>query len=710
MHDLAILPLLLLVVLLIVSGPALLAILILFRRVRRQHDETLAVLAALNRTLHDLRRDLGKPPFEPPLGPPMTETAETAPTVAGAEKPAERQIHSRQVEPAGVPAEFVEAVVVSPSPESDPHDDAAAREIAAGRSAASSTDAGTVDTLKRIGNWFLFGQEQAPVGASIEIAIAANWLLRIGMLILILGIAFFLKYSIERGWIGPFERVMLGTATGLAMVTAGSMLLAGRYRLLAHGLQGGGIVTLYLSVFAAAVFLELIDPVPVGFVLMACVTALACLLALIFGSPLTAVIGIVGGYLTPVVLPSDEVQFVSLYTYLAILGAGVLGISVRKNWPQLNFLSFLGTYGLLVTSIAAAYSSDVFAIVFFFLVLFFLLFSTIVFLSSRLRARADLFDLAMLWLNALLFFGLAHYVTQRWLHDAQHTWRWTALIPLGIAAFYSCHTYILLLRRSKDAVLFHASLGLAAVFVAVAVPIVLSEAWITFAWAVQSLVMLWLSLRMESRILRAAARILFVITVVRFFAVDVVSDRTFVLSWDGILPEDIARFIPRLTALGGSILCAAWGARMSARSRKAADAASRPAVPAPTAPAESIALAVAAASMLFLYGTYEIAAGVAAYFEGLESGAVSIWWSLFAIALIALGMGKSQRWIRAAGLLLFVVVTYKVFFSDLSELNAFYRVIAFVILGLVIISGSVLYLRFRTGAGRETGNSGGPLS
>jgi len=710
MHDLAILPLLLVVGVLILSGPALLAILFLFRRVRRQHDETLAALAALMRTVHDLRRDLGTLPSESRMGLPMTETVETAPPVVQPEQPGEGRTHSRAAEPPGVAAEFVEAVVVSRSPEGDSSDDPAATEVAAGRSAASSTDVGTVDTLKRIGNWFLFGQEQAPTGASIEIAIAANWLLRIGMLILILGIAFFLKYSIERGWIGPFERVMLGTATGLAMVTAGSMLLAGRYRLLAHGLQGGGIVTLYLSVFAAAVFLELIDPVPVGFVLMACVTALACLLALIFGSPLTAVIGILGGYLTPVILPSEDVQFVSLYTYLAILGAGVLGISVRKNWPQLNVLSFLGTYGLLITSIATAYSSDVYGIVLFFLVFFFLLFSTIVFLSSRVRARADLFDLAMLWLNALFFFGLGSFVTQRWLHDTQHTWRWTALIPLGIAAFYSCHTYVLILRRSKDAVLFHASLGLAAVFVAVAVPIVLSEEWVIFGWAVQALVMLWLSLRMRSRMLRAAAWILFAITALRFFAVDAASNKTFVLSWRGVLPEDIGRFIPRLTALGGSILCVAWSARMLSRSRRTADSASRTAGLDRNAPAQSIALAVPAALMLLLYGTHEISAGVSAYFQGLESGAVSIWWSLFAIALIAFGMWKSQRWVRAAGLLLFVVVTYKVFFSDLSELSAVYRIVAFVILGLVIISGSVLYLRFRTGTGHDPNNSGGPIA
>lgn len=679
---------------------------LLFRSVRVRHEETLAALATLTQTVRELRRDLRIQPFD--VGPPTRVTAEARPSVAQPEEAGEVRAGSREAEPVGV--ELVDAVALSGAPEVSSPGSSAATQVAAGVVPASPTDAATVDTLKRIWNWFLFGQEQAPTSTSIEIAIGANWLLRIGMLVLIVGIAFFLKYSIDRGWIGPFERVMLGTATGFAMVTIGSMLLAGRYRLLAHGIQGGGIVTLYLSVFAAAVFLKLIDPVPVGFLLMACVTVLACLLALIFGSPLTAVIGIVGGYLTPVLLPSDGVQFVTLYTYLALLGLGVLGISVRKNWPQLNVLSFVGTYALLASSIAIAYSADLYWVILSFLVFFFLLFSTVVFLSSRRRGRADLFDLAMLWLNALFFFGLSITITRRWLDAGEYTWRWTALIPLGIAGCYGCHTYLLLLRRSKDAVLFHASLGLAAVFLAVAVPIVLSQEWITFGWAVQALVMLWLSLRMGSQMLRVAAVILFAITILRFFAFDAISYEMFIRAWQGVLLDDVGRFLPRLTALGGSILCVAWGARLLSQSSPTTDSTSQAIAAERNLPREDVTLAVTAAVMLFLYGSHEIYAGVSAYLQGLQSGAVSIWWSVYAIALIAFGMWKSLRWVRTAGLLLFAVVTCKVFFIDLSELGAIYRIVAFVILGLIIMSGAVLYLRFKTDADSDKSNPRGPIS
>ncbi|MGQ9914518.1 MAG: DUF2339 domain-containing protein [Thermogutta sp.] len=687
----------------LLSAPALLAVWMFSRAVRRRHQETLAILTALTQSVQALRRELRMPLPDAHVGPPVPETAEAKPSTWEPEKSREEPARAGEAKPPGAVGECVEAELVPAASEGDSQAESTPSIPAPAREVPISADAGAADTLKRIGNWLLFGQERAPSGTALEVAIAANWLLRIGMLILVLGIAFFLKYSIDRGWIGPFERVLLGTATGLAMVTAGTLLLGGRYRLLAHGLQGGGIVTLYLSVFAAAVFLKLIDPVPAGFAGMACVTALAWFLALVFGSPLTAVIGIAGGYITPVVLPSDEVQFVAFYTYLTIVGLGVLGISLRKNWPQLNILSFLGTYLLAVESILQGYSIDFFWTVLSFLTLFFVLFSTIVFLASRFRSRANLFDLGMLWLNALFFFGLADYITRRWLAGVHSAQQWTALIPLGLAAFYSAHTYFLLLRRGKDVVLFHASVGLASVFVAIAVPMVLSGDWITFAWAAQSLVMLWLALRIDSRFLRSATWVLFAITAVRFFAFDVVN-RMFLWDWRGFLAADIARFLPRLTALGGAVLCVALAARLLFR--RIAQADPRTATAEADISSAARVLAVTAAAMLFVYATQEIRYGVQAYYPGMESGAVSIWWALFAITLTALGMWKSQRWVRAAGLVLFAVVTYKVFFRDLRELDAFYRIFAFVILGLVILSGSVLYLRYKTIAAKDDTSTG----
>jgi uncharacterized membrane protein len=85
----------------------------------------------------------------------------------------------------------------------------------------------------------------------MEFAIASQWLLRIGILILVVGVGFFLKYSVDNDLIKPLGRVMLSAAAGLGMLVAGTRLLGKKYHVLGQGLLGGGLATLYFAVFWA---------------------------------------------------------------------------------------------------------------------------------------------------------------------------------------------------------------------------------------------------------------------------------------------------------------------------------------------------------------------------------------------------------------------------------------------------------------------------
>jgi len=91
---------------------------------------------------------------------------------------------------------------------------------------------------------------------------------------------------------------------------------------------------------------------------------------------LAAVLGILGGYATPVMLSTGEVNFPGLYGYMLLLGVGVLGIAIWKDWPLLKLLSFLCTYGLVFASLRD-YAASYFWQVMPFLAAFFVLFSTI---------------------------------------------------------------------------------------------------------------------------------------------------------------------------------------------------------------------------------------------------------------------------------------------------------------------------------------------
>jgi uncharacterized membrane protein len=99
--------------------------------------------------------------------------------------------------------------------------------------------------------------------------------------------------------------------------------------------------------------------------------------------------------------------------------------------------------------------------------------------------------------------------------------------------------------------------------------------------------------------------------------------------------------------------------------------------------------------MLFVYSTLELNTFLRAYIPGLRVGGISILWSVFALSLVLGGIVRHIRGLRYAGLTLFAIVVVKVFFADLAELDQIYRIVAFIVLGILVLCGSFLYLKHR---------------
>jgi hypothetical protein len=115
----------------------------------------------------------------------------------------------------------------------------------------------------------------------------------------------------------------------------------------------------------------------------------------------------------------------------------------------------------------------------------------------------------------------------------------------------------------------------------------------------------------------------------------------------------------------------------------------------PGARSAGVFLGFCSVGLLFVYLSLEVNSFLFAYVPGLRPGGISILWSLFALGLLLRGIIRNFRTLRYLGLALFAVVAWKVFFVDLERLDQFYRIIAFILLGILVLAGSFVYLKFR---------------
>src|SRR3989454_960462 len=166
----------------------------------------------------------------------------------------------------------------------------------------------------------------------------------IGGLALFLGVAYFVKYSFEHDLIPPEVRVALGFLVGIGLVAGGMVMRRKDYSITAHTLCATGILILYAVTFAcrAVYHFPFFGPVPT-FILMTLVTAAAFLLAVRLDAQVIALLGMLGGFLTPVLLSTGQDAPVALFAYIALLDAGLLGVALYQRWFYLGALAAAGT-------------------------------------------------------------------------------------------------------------------------------------------------------------------------------------------------------------------------------------------------------------------------------------------------------------------------------------------------------------------------------
>jgi len=165
----------------------------------------------------------------------------------------------------------------------------------------------------------------------------------LGGIVLALAAVMFLRYAIEHELIPPIVRVAIGFATGIAAIAISERLRTRKYVTMANALAGSGIVVLYISSWAARVLYELVPP-SLGFLLMILVTVACGALAWRHKAREVALLGLIGGFATPILMSTDSDNPIGLFGYVLLLDVGLIWLARVRRWPLLMLLALFGTF------------------------------------------------------------------------------------------------------------------------------------------------------------------------------------------------------------------------------------------------------------------------------------------------------------------------------------------------------------------------------
>ncbi|MFU8817925.1 MAG: DUF2339 domain-containing protein, partial [Pseudomonadales bacterium] len=184
----------------------------------------------------------------------------------------------------------------------------------------------------------------APVqrGRDLEALIAGRWLNRIGLLLVLIAIAYFLKLVIDNAWIGPTGQVALGVVAGAGLLAFSQWLLGRGYEYFSEGITALGAGVLYLSLWAGSTYYQVFS-LEVAFVAMLGVTAATIAIAMGRDSQRIALLALIGGFVTPLLVSTGTDAQVALFGYIAVLNASLLAVAWKKSWRWLELPAFVFT-------------------------------------------------------------------------------------------------------------------------------------------------------------------------------------------------------------------------------------------------------------------------------------------------------------------------------------------------------------------------------
>lgn len=316
-----------------------------------------------------------------------------------------------------------------------------------------------------------------------------NFLTIIGIVTLVLGIGYFVKYAIDQNWINEVLRVSIGIAIGAGIIVAGHYL-RNKYEVFSSILIGGGISILYFTLTIA--FREyLLFNQNFAFILLAFVTLISIILSFIYNQQVLFIFSLLGGFAAPLMISTGESNYMFLFSYLFILNLGTLFIIFKKNWEYPGVLSFI--LSILFFNTWAFDPTD--KVIFIFLFLYYIVFIAFSILPLVKARNFTLTHQILYIINTLSFTILGLYTYQHYYTD------FISLTPFILAG---CSLIIFFIYKNTNQQLSNTSIALGIGLITLGIGIEFKANIVTSLWAIQSTMLLFLWKRSNNPIFKGA--------------------------------------------------------------------------------------------------------------------------------------------------------------------------------------------------------------
>jgi uncharacterized membrane protein len=365
--------------------------------------------------------------------------------------------------------------------------------------------------IKTVHQKAIAAKEKPKERDSFELAIGIKWFAWIGILALVIGVGFFVKYAIDNGWISHLTRIILGCVLGIGLIILGKIAaLKEKYQLWGRVLMGGGIAILYFMVYAAYHFIEYRNAIGISLIteiaLLIVVVIISVIVSLYENSQTIIAESFFLGYITS--LLGGNYELLTLI-YTLLLTFSLVAIVSYKKWSIIGIGGILATYSVYLIW----YSSDKisFAYSTVFLISYFLAYTIQSLALIRDETKIGE-NIAMTLLNSAFFYLLYYAQLDKYAPKL------TGLFTLFLAIFYFAVYFST--ANLKQVKISLTNLYLAILYLTITIPVQLNGEWITIIWALEALILGLLSIKLNMKSLKISAYVISFIIAIKTLAYD----------------------------------------------------------------------------------------------------------------------------------------------------------------------------------------------